>query len=933
MARVARKAAQLEITWRVEEPEGAPVSACDVQLAGSLRWADAFFCDGPSRSSANTWRATLDKLEGATTYQVRVRGRNGVGVGEWSPPAIFDTSPSPSAPSALECTWRHVDGLLLEWSAADPEGAAVSGCEVQVASSLGWSSAALWGAAEPRQTTPVGKREARSWSARVVQLASATDYTLRLRAVNDSGAGEWSDPLSVRTSDVPPAPTMLRCDGRRPETLPIRWHLEDPEGAPVEACDVQVTGSLMWKDALVVSRGGSPCEPERVDSVRGEWQAMLGGLAPQTTYRCRVRGRSRAGVGPWVDVAFATSDPPSAPEELRCLRRLPDRLPLEWRLQDTEGAAVAGCDVEVKGFRRWEPAAFLDGAAPCRGSGDVWHVCVAKLKGGSAYQVRVRGRSAAGEGVWAEGCYKTSELPSEPQDLSCLQRLPDTLPLKWRLEDPEGAEVTACDVEVGGPSRWQPAALGGAGIPERLPCGLWRAIAQDLAPATLHGLRVRGRSAAGEGAWATGSFRTSDAPGPPLDLHSLERFPDRLPLEWRLADPAGAEVLACEVEVLGDTGWRAARLEEQGGAARAASGAPAQEGALWRATVLFGGDDSPTALPRREVRVRGVSLAGAGPWHKASLETSPPPAAPHSLLCTRRTARRAEVQVETTDPPGAPVTGLEVEIRSGGAWESAPLDAMSPRRSGGKWLCEMAGLKEDTTFQVRVRSLNAVGASAWSEQVAITTDGKPTKPTDFMWRHERPGEVLLQWRAGGPEDASVGSCQVFRLLKPSVGSPYWEPAQLRGGTVRRVRNDSWQTIAVGIAPASLVTFAIFGTNASGDSPWLRVEFRTMSVPEAPASIRCVEERPDAVVLEWRVSEEVGAEVTACQVQISGSIWWQDAKFAEGGEPQRFSGDVWRAVVAGLALGAEHTLQLRALSAVGEGPWARFVFRTAEGGGA
>lgn len=69
--------------------------------------------------------------------------------------------------------------------------------------------------------------------------------------------------------------------------------------------------------------------------------------------------------------------------------------------------------------------------------------------------------------------------------------------------------------------------------------------------------------------------------------------------------------------------------------------------------------------------------------------------------------------------------------------------------------------------------------------------------------------------------------------------------------------------------------------APGDSPWLRVEFRTMSVPEAPASIRCVEERPDAVVLEWRVSEEVGAEVTACQVQISGSIWWQDAKFAEG----------------------------------------------------
>mmetsp|Transcript_87357 Transcript_87357/g.270466 ORF Transcript_87357/g.270466 Transcript_87357/m.270466 type:complete len:100 (-) Transcript_87357:36-335(-) len=92
-----------------------------------------------------------------------------------------------------------------------------------------------------------------------------------------------------------------------------------------------------------------------------------------------------------------------------------------------------------------------------------------------------------------------------------------------------------------------------------------------------------------------------------------------------------------------------------------------------------------------------------------------------------------------------------------------------------------------------------------------------------------------------------------------------------------------------------------------------------------------------LILEWEAADQEGAPVTSCELQISGSFFWQPASL--GGE----SGDkgdgaavakrkegtsCWRAVVVGLTANSRHDIRVCARSAVGDSAWTQQHFRTA-----
>ncbi|CAK0866967.1 unnamed protein product [Prorocentrum cordatum] len=353
-----------------------------------------------------------------------------------------------------------------------------------------------------------------------VRHPRAQDGALAMvRAVNAVGVGPWEQ-QTFATSTPPEAPDSLRRTARSPGTISLEWHLEDPDGAPVTACEAQVLGALGWQEAAFEG-GGAPLQ---LPQPWGAWRCTVSALSIGTEYDLRVRGVNEAGCGAWGRGRFGTSELPAAPRRISRALRGASTLRLEWELADPEGAPVESCELHVMGALgalTWACASTKDAAGPRRARGSTWCADVVGLTGNTEYTFRARGCSAGGCGAWSEACaFWTSELPGEPTSGRCASRATasDQLGLEWRIPDPEGAEVLSCEVEVATTLSWRRPQFLPNGEPRRGDGGQWSAAVAGLSADTDYTFRARGRNASGAGGWGPPfAGRTSGAPPQPVE--------------------------------------------------------------------------------------------------------------------------------------------------------------------------------------------------------------------------------------------------------------------------------------------------------------------------------------------------------------------------------------------------------------------------------
>lgn len=911
-----RRPNSLALQWHIEDPEGAAVTGCELLLGGSLSWAPATFEPGesPARLRGGLWQATIAGLVGDTAYDLQVRGRNAAGDGRWARQQQLRTSEVPSEPSGLRCARRLPNRLALEWQVLDPEGAAITCCEVQQRGALSWAAAELEGGTAGPQRV-VGSS---IWRATVVALSGATAYDFRVRGCNESGQGKWATPQEFRTSDVPTKPVLLQCLKRQPDRLFLEWCVEDPDGAEVVGCEVQVGGSLSW--AAPETEAGA--EPVRT-SGSTTWQVTITGLVGATSYDVRVRGNNMAGVGEWSQQeAFRTSEAPPEPSGLQCAQRLPEELLLEWQVADPEGAEVSHCEVQVRGALSWAPAALEVAGGPARQQGGGWRARLVGLAGATAYEVRVRGCNASGNGQWSlVQLFRTSEAPAKPSELRCTRRLPEQLSIEWDASDPEGAEVTSCEVQLQGSLSWAAAELEGGSAPLRQSGETWAATLVGLVGATPYDIRVRGCNACGEGQWLLWQLRTSDAPPAPSGFRCAQRLPDQLWLEWQVPDPEGAEVTGCEVQVAGAMSWVVATLEEGPHPLRMENGG-------WRAALV--GLQGNTAY---DVRVRGCNASGKGAWSQGQFMTSEMPAEPLFLRCSQCLPDKLPLEWEVADPEGSKIVQCEVEVRGSVSWAQASLEQENGalRGEGDRWTATVVGLAGATTYEVRVRGCNSAGGGRWLQE-RFTTSSLPAAPTGLSCVRQAPKRLDLEWSVASPEGAAVTSCEVQLF-----GSLMWEAATLdsAGRPTPVEGNDGlWHATVVGLSHDESFSLRVRGINAVGAGAWSAPrQLRTLSgKPDAPFGFQCVPQGAGMLGLSWQVADPEDMKIDTCKVQvlINPSIaapYWDAAKLLNARQPQRTEGESWSATVTGFAPDTTYTLSVYATNAAGDGRWLRQEIRT------
>jgi len=132
-------------------------------------------------SKSTTLSDQITNLKNGTTYHLRVRAINKMGHGPWSDWAMGQPATVPAAPNKPTLTQKDHQ-LEVSWDAPSNDGGApISGYDIQYSSDQE-STRILQVPADSQQPLTIAG------------LSSGTTYAVQVRARNDQGDGEWSDP-------------------------------------------------------------------------------------------------------------------------------------------------------------------------------------------------------------------------------------------------------------------------------------------------------------------------------------------------------------------------------------------------------------------------------------------------------------------------------------------------------------------------------------------------------------------------------------------------------------------------------------------------------------------------------------------------------------------------------------------------------------------
>ncbi|HMR38649.1 MAG TPA: fibronectin type III domain-containing protein [Candidatus Saccharibacteria bacterium] len=165
--------------------------------------ASNFFL-APSKTTSGT-SVTLDSLKDETLYHVRIKAKSAQSSSDWSKSITITTLQAPpTKPGSIKTTVGSYATGLVEWSKADR----ATSYEVQYTGG---------GSTTTKYTS--------STSLALSGLQGATKYTIKVRASNATGAGEWSSTVSLTTPMQPPSiPAGVTATVNSTTAVTVKWN-------------------------------------------------------------------------------------------------------------------------------------------------------------------------------------------------------------------------------------------------------------------------------------------------------------------------------------------------------------------------------------------------------------------------------------------------------------------------------------------------------------------------------------------------------------------------------------------------------------------------------------------------------------------------------------------------------------------------------------
>ncbi|XP_027443332.1 fibronectin type III domain-containing protein 3B isoform X2 [Callorhinus ursinus] len=315
---------------------------------------------------------TVGNLLPGTMYRFRVRALNDGGYGPYSDVSEITTAAGPPGQCKAPCISFTPDGcVLVSWESPESSGADISGYRLE------------WGEDEESleliyHGTDTGFE--------IRDLLPAAQYCCRLQAVNQAGAGPYSELVLCQTPASAPDPVSTLCVleeetlNAYPDSpfvcLVLNWEEPCNNGSEILAYNIDLG------DASI--------------TVGNTTTHVIKDLLPETTYRIRIQAVNEIGAGPFSQFIRAKTRPlPPLPPRLECAAAGPQSLKLKWGDSNTKTHAaddvVYTLQLEDRNKR------FI---SIYRGPSHTYKV--QRLTEFTCYSFRIQASSEAGDGPFSE---------------------------------------------------------------------------------------------------------------------------------------------------------------------------------------------------------------------------------------------------------------------------------------------------------------------------------------------------------------------------------------------------------------------------------------------------------------------------------------------------------------------------------------------------
>ncbi|XP_056105094.1 fibronectin type III domain-containing protein 3B [Rhinichthys klamathensis goyatoka] len=330
---------------------------------------------------------TVGNLLPGTTYRFQVRAVNSVGYGPYSESVEISTAAGPPgqcSPPAINVTSHTCADVT--WENNESSGIDISEYRLDWGRDLDSLEMVYSGLETYFQ---------------ISNLEASTDYCCRLQAVNQAGAGPYSDLVTCRTPaavpdvvsgvhllDLPPTPT--ESESFSPSTcLALTWDEPHCNGAEITSYSISMGDDI-------ITTGNATCH-------------IIRDLLPDSEYSLQIRAENEMGPGPFSQTLTVRTRPlPPFPPRLECAAVGPQSLKLRWGFSSRSqlnNDTTYILQMEDRNQR------FV---VVYRGPSHTFKL--QRLSESSRYRFRIQAVSEAGEGPFSE-MYTFSTTKSLPQTL------------------------------------------------------------------------------------------------------------------------------------------------------------------------------------------------------------------------------------------------------------------------------------------------------------------------------------------------------------------------------------------------------------------------------------------------------------------------------------------------------------------------------------
>lgn len=749
----------LVVTWVAPADNGRDITGYDVQhctgacAVASTDWTDA----GHSGTVA---RHEIRSLTNGTAYKVRVRAVNSAGDGPWSSPPRSGTPralPDAPDPPTLTAAERQI---TAEWTASADNGTTITGYHLRwracTATPRDCSSTPRWTGWTTRTHTDLDNLEYT-----IPNRTNAAKHEVQVQARSSVGGGPYSAAASATPLVRPARPaTPTLTTGN--ETLMVTWKAPADNGAVITSYDV----------AHCVSTADCRVDGDWTEtSITGDplpTTATISSLNNGTTYKVRVRAVNSVGDGPWSSSASGTpSLRPDAPARLS-IDPGNGKFGLLWREPGGNGLPITQYIVAYRACT----ATDSDTAVKSCDTNPTWGNWVERTVGaasnsetirgltnGTAYEARVRARTANGVGPWSLSATTTPlAAPSTPTGLA-LQRGHTQITASWTPSAARGSTISGyiveyrdciaarkdCTSRPNWNDEWSP--------PQTVAAGTTSATIASLTNGTAYQVRVRADSDTGNSGWSqVASAIPAAVPAAPV-IETPSPDHRQLRVAWQHPEDRGSTIERYEVE------HRACTATDADTAVKTCATNP-----TWGSPKRH--PETGPSLSRiitgltngvaYQVRARAQNEHGWGPW-TATPAVGTPVGLPSAPTRPSVTTGDAELTVDWIVPRsnGSSITGYDVLYRACVAtndntmvltcasiptWGD-PEETRIP--SGDSTSTTITGLANGTAYLVRIRATTGDRPSPWSEAAEGMPRGAPDAPT--MTLASGNGRLIVTW--------------------------------------------------------------------------------------------------------------------------------------------------------------------------------------------